>query len=59
MVGIQCISSQLDLAAGILAALSGFQLDEAMYVGVKLFGNERLFDIVVGSGGITCLQILG
>ena len=30
-----------------------------MYVGVKLFGNKRLLDIVVGSGGITCLQILG
>lgn len=59
VVGIQCISSQLDLTAGILAALSGFQLDEAMYVGVKLFGNKRLLDIVVGSGGITCLQILG
>jgi hypothetical protein len=39
VVGIQCISSQLDLAAGILAALSGFQLDEAMYVGIKLIAE--------------------
>ena len=59
VVGIQCISSQLDLAAGILAALSGFQLDEAVDVCIQLFRDERLLDIVVGSCGITCLQILG
>ena len=29
-----------------------------MYVSIKLFWNKRLFHIVVGSGSITCLQVL-
>ena len=55
MVGIQQVFAQFYLVAGVFAAFSGFQLDEAMYMGIKLFGNNRLLDLVVGSGGITCL----